>query len=157
MPTHQDKRNLIAHMKLIPVHELIDGKRLLLIDDSIVRGTQLRETTEFLYDSGAKEVHIRPACPPLLFGCKYINFSRSTSEMELIARRVIREEEGEEVTRTILEDYANPDSDRYHRMLDRIRDQLNFTSLAYNRLDDMIEATGLPKEKLCTYCWDGRE
>ena len=157
MPTHHDKRNLIAHMKLIPVHELIDGKRLLLIDDSIVRGTQLRETTEFLYDSGAKEVHIRPACPPLLFGCKYINFSRSTSEMELIARRVIREEEGEEVTRTILEDYANPDSDRYHRMLDRIRDQLNFTSLAYNRLDDMIEATGLPKEKLCTYCWDGRE
>lgn len=157
MPTHQDKRNLIAHMKLIPVHELIDGKRLLLIDDSIVRGTQLRETTEFLYDSGAKEVHIRPACPPLLFGCKYINFSRSTSEMELIARRVICEEEGEEVTRTILEDYANPDSDRYHRMLDRIRDQLNFTSLAYNRLDDMIEATGLPKEKLCTYCWDGRE
>ncbi len=157
MPTHQDKRNLIAHMKLIPVHELIDGKRLLLIDDSIVRGTQLRETTEFLYDSGAKEVHIRPACPPLLFGCKYINFSRSTSEMELIARQVIQEEEGQAVERTILEDYANPDSDRYHRMLDRICRKLNFTSLAYNRLDDMIEATGLPKEKLCTYCWDGRE
>ena len=157
MPTHQDKRNLIAHMKLIPVHELIDGKRLLLIDDSIVRGTQLRETTEFLYDSGAKEVHIRPACPPLLFGCKYINFSRSTSEMELITRQVICEEEGQEVARTVLEDYANPDSDRYHRMLDRIRERLNFTSLAYNRLDDMIAATGLPKEKLCTYCWDGRE
>ena len=157
MPTHQDKRNLIAHMKLIPVHELIDGKRLLLIDDSIVRGTQLRETTEFLYDSGAKEVHIRPACPPLLFGCKYINFSRSTSEMELIARQVIQEEEGGQVERTILEDYANPDSDRYHRMLDRICKKLNFTTLAYNRLDDMIEATGLPKEKLCTYCWDGRE
>ena len=157
MPTHQDKRNLIAHMKLIPVHELIDGKRLLLIDDSIVRGTQLRETTEFLYDSGAKEVHIRPACPPLLFGCKYINFSRSTSEMELIARQVIQEEEGGQVERTILEDYANPDSDRYHRMLDRICKKLNFTTLAYNRLDDMIDATGLPKEKLCTYCWDGRE
>ena len=157
MPTHQDKRNLIAHMKLIPVHELIDGKRLLLIDDSIVRGTQLRETTEFLYDSGAKEVHIRPACPPLLFGCKYINFSRSTSEMELITRQVICEEEGQEVARTVLEDYANPDSDRYHRMLDRIRERLNFTTLAYNRLDDMIAATGLPKEKLCTYCWDGRE
>jgi len=157
MPTHQDKRNLIAHMKLIPVHELIDGKRLLLIDDSIVRGTQLRETTEFLYDSGAKEVHIRPACPPLLFGCKYINFSRSTSEMELIARQVIQEEEGQAVERTILEDYANPDSDRYHRMLDRICKKLNFTTLAYNRLDDMIEATGLPKENLCTYCWDGRE
>ena len=157
MPTHQDKRNLIAHMKLIPVHELINGKRLLLIDDSIVRGTQLRETTEFLYDSGAKEVHIRPACPPLLFGCKYINFSRSNSDMELIARQVIQEEEGVEVTRTILEDYANPDSDRYHRMLERIRQQLNFTTLAYNRLDDMIAATGLPKESLCTYCWDGRE
>ena len=157
MPTHQDKRNLIAKMKLIPVHELIDGKKLLIIDDSIVRGTQLRETTEFLYDSGAKEVHIRPACPPLLFGCKYINFSRSTSEMELITRQVISEEEGEQVDRTILEDYADPDSDRYHMMLDRIKTKLNFTTLAYNRLDDMIEATGIDRDKLCTYCWDGRE
>ncbi|MBP3235124.1 MAG: amidophosphoribosyltransferase [Eubacterium sp.] len=157
MPTHQDKRNLIAKMKLIPVHELIDGKKLLLIDDSIVRGTQLRETTEFLYESGAKEVHIRPACPPLLFGCKYINFSRSNSDMELIARQVISEEEGENVERTVLEDYANPDSDRYHKMLERIRTKLNFTTLAFNRLDDMIEATGLDREKLCTYCWDGRE
>lgn len=157
MPTHQNKRNLIAKMKLIPVHELIDGKKLLLIDDSIVRGTQLRETTEFLYDSGAKEVHIRPACPPLLFGCKYINFSRSNSEMELIARRVIAEEEGQEVDRTILDDYANPDSDRYHLMLEKIRQKLNFTSLKFNRLDDMIEATGMSKDQLCTYCWDGRE
>lgn len=157
MPTHQDKRNLIAKMKLIPVHELIDGKKLLLIDDSIVRGTQLRETTEFLYESGAKEVHIRPACPPLLFGCKYINFSRSNSEMELIARRVIAEEEGENVERTILDDYANPDSDRYHKMVEKIRQKLNFTTLAFNRLDDMIEATGIDREKLCTYCWDGRE
>ena len=157
MPTHQDKRNLIAKMKLIPVHELIDGKKLLIIDDSIVRGTQLRETTEFLYTSGAKEVHIRPACPPLLFGCKYINFSRSNSEMELIARQVISEEEGEKVDRTILEDYANPDSDRYKLMLEKIRTKLNFTTLAYNRLDDMIEATGIDKDKLCTYCWDGRE
>lgn len=157
MPTHQDKRNLIAKMKLIPVHELIDGKKLLIIDDSIVRGTQLRETTEFLYTSGAKEVHIRPACPPLLFGCKYINFSRSNSEMELIARQVISEEEGEKVDRTILEDYANPDSDRYRNMLEKIRTKLNFTTLAYNRLDDMIEATGIDKDKLCTYCWDGRE
>ena len=157
MPTHQDKRNLIAKMKLIPVHELIDGKKLLLIDDSIVRGTQLRETTEFLYESGAKEVHIRPACPPLLFGCKYINFSRSNSEMELIARRVIAEEEGENVERTILDDYANPDSDRYHLMLEKIRQKLNFTSLKFNRLDDMIEATGMSKDQLCTYCWDGRE
>ena len=157
MPTHQNKRNLIAKMKLIPVHELIDGKKLLLIDDSIVRGTQLRETTEFLYESGAKEVHIRPACPPLLFGCKYINFSRSNSEMELIARRVIAEEEGEQVDRTILDDYANPDSDRYHKMLEKIRQKLNFTSLKFNRLDDMIAATGIDRENLCTYCWDGRE
>ena len=157
MPTHQDKRNLIAKMKLIPVHELIDGKKLLLIDDSIVRGTQLRETTEFLYESGAKEVHIRPACPPLLFGCKYINFSRSNSEMELIARQVISQEEGEDVDRTILDDYANPDSDRYHLMLERIRQKLNFTTLAFNRLDDMIAATGMDRDKLCTYCWDGRE
>ena len=157
MPTHQNKRNLIAKMKLIPVHELIDGKKLLLIDDSIVRGTQLRETTEFLYDSGAKEVHIRPACPPLLFGCKFINFSRSNSEMELIARRVIAEEEGEQVDRTILDDYANPDSDRYHKMLEKIRQKLNFTSLKFNRLDDMIAATGIDRENLCTYCWDGRE
>ena len=157
MPTHQNKRNLIAKMKLIPVHELIDGKKLLLIDDSIVRGTQLRETTEFLYESGAKEVHIRPACPPLLFGCKYINFSRSNSDMELIARRVIAEEEGEQVDRTILDDYANPDSDRYHKMLEKIRQKLNFTSLKFNRLDDMIAATGIDRENLCTYCWDGRE
>ncbi len=157
MPTMQTKRNLIAKMKLIPVHELIEGNRLLLIDDSIVRGTQLRETTEFLYDSGAMEVHVRPACPPLLFGCKYINFSRSTSEMELIARQVIAEEEGGKVERTILDDYANPDSDRYHHMLDRIREKLNFTSLAFNRLDDMIDAVGLDRDQLCTYCWDGRE
>ncbi|MBO6166363.1 MAG: amidophosphoribosyltransferase [Eubacterium sp.] len=157
MPTHQNKRNLIAKMKLIPVHELIDQKKLLIIDDSIVRGTQLRETTEFLYQSGASEVHIRPACPPLMFGCKYINFSRSNSEMELIARRVIAEEEGENVERTILEDYANPDSDRYHQMLEGIRKKLNFTSLSFNRLDDMIEATGLDRDQLCTYCWDGRE
>ncbi|MCR5544884.1 MAG: amidophosphoribosyltransferase [Lachnospiraceae bacterium] len=157
MPTMQTKRDLIAKMKLIPVHELIDHKRLLLIDDSIVRGTQLRETTEFLYHSGAKEVHVRPACPPLLFGCKYLNFSRSTSEMELIARRVIAKEEGEEVARDILTDYANPDSDRYHKMLDEINKQMGFTSLRYNRLDDMLEAVGIDKENLCTYCWDGRE
>ncbi|MBO5610481.1 MAG: amidophosphoribosyltransferase [Eubacterium sp.] len=157
MPTHQNKRNLIAKMKLIPVHELIDGRKLLLIDDSIVRGTQLRETTEFLYESGAKEVHIRPACPPLLFGCKYINFSRSNSDMELIARQVIAEEEGEQVDRTILDDYADPDSDRYHLMLEKIRQKLNFTSLKFNRLDDMIAATGIDRDKLCTYCWDGRE
>ena len=157
MPTIQSKRDLIAKMKLIPVRELIEGQRLLLIDDSIVRGTQLRETTEFLYRSGAKEVHVRPACPPILFGCKYINFSRSNSEMELIARRVIREFEGDDVPREVLEEYADPDSERYAKMLDRICEQLGFTSLRYNRLDDMIDAVGLPREKLCTYCWDGRE
>ncbi len=157
MPTLQSRRDMIARMKLIPVHELIDGKRLLLIDDSIVRGTQLRETTEFLYQSGAKEVHVRPACPPLMFGCKYLNFSRSTSEMELIARRIINKEEGKTVERDILTDYVNPDSDRYKNMLEGIRKQLGFTSLSYNRLDDMLEAVGIPKENLCTYCWDGRE
>ncbi len=157
MPTIQSQRDMIAHMKLIPVHELIDGKRLLMIDDSIVRGTQLRETTEFLYNSGAKEVHVRPACPPIMFGCKYLNFSRSSSEMELIARRIINREEGANVERTILEDYANPDSDRYKKMLEGIRQQLGFTSLGYNRLDDMLDAVGIPKEKLCTYCWDGKE
>ncbi len=157
MPTIQSKRDLIAKMKLIPVHELIDGHKILLIDDSIVRGTQLRETAEFLYESGAKAVHVRPACPPIMFGCKYINFSRSTSEMELIARRVIKAAEGEDVERDILYDYVNPDSDRYHHMLEEIKRQMGFTSLAYNRLDDMIEAVGIGREKLCTYCWSGEE
>lgn len=157
MPTIQEKRNLIAKMKLIPVRELIQDRSLLLIDDSIVRGTQLRETTEYLFDSGAREVHVRPACPPILFGCKYINFSRSTSEMELIARRIINEEEGGAVERTILEDYANPDSDRYHKMLDKICERLKFTSLRYQRLDDMIASIGIDPDCLCTYCWNGRE
>ena len=156
MPTIQSKRNLIAKMKLIPVHDLIKGRSMLLIDDSIVRGTQLRETTEFLYQSGADQVHIRPACPPLLFGCKYLNFSRSTSEMELIARRVIQEIEGENKYPN-LSAYADPDSTQYHDMLEKIREKLNFTSLRYHRLDDMIESVGLDRCKLCTYCWDGRE
>lgn len=156
MPTIQSERNLIAKMKLIPVHDLIKDRSLLLIDDSIVRGTQLRETTEFLYQSGAKEVHIRPACPPLLYGCKYLNFSRSTSEMDLITRRIMKEMEGENAS-AHLEEYANPESERYHTMVDRIGKQLNFTSLRYHRLDDMIESVGMDKNKLCTYCWDGRE
>ena len=156
MPTIQTQRNLIAKMKLIPVHDLIQDKSLLLIDDSIVRGTQLRETTEFLYQSGAKEVHIRPACPPLLFGCKYLNFSRSSSEMDLITRRVLKEMEQE--GRTIdLKDYVNPDTAEYNEMVDRIGQQLNFTSLRFHRLDDMIDSVGIDKCKLCTYCWDGRE
>ena len=154
MPTMQSKRDLIARMKLIPVAELIENKRMLLIDDSIVRGTQLRETTEFLYESGAREVHVRPACPPILFGCKYINFSRSTDDMELIARRIIAREEGENVERVILDDYANPDSDRYHKMLDLMQEEMNFSSLSFNRLDDMIRATGLSDDEVCTYCWN---
>ncbi len=157
MPTHQSKRNLIAKMKLIPIHDLIDGKSLLLIDDSIVRGTQLRETTEFLYASGAKEVHIRPACPPLVYGCKYLNFSRSTSEMELIARRVINELEGGEPDEKALREYTNPDSDKYKMMVDVICEKLHFTSLRYHRLDDMIDAVGIGADKLCTYCWNGEE
>ncbi len=156
MPTIQSKRNLIAKMKLIPVHDLIDGRKLLLIDDSIVRGTQLRETTEFLYQSGAKEVHIRSACPPLLYGCKYLNFSRSTSEMDLITRRVIARLEGE-VTDEIIKEYVNPDGEKYKKMVDEIRKQLNFTTLQFNRIDDLKKACEIDPEKLCTYCWDGKE
>ena len=156
MPTIQSRRNLIAKMKLIPVHELIQDKSLLLIDDSIVRGTQLRETTEFLYQSGAKEVHVRPACPPILYGCKYLNFSRSSSEMDLITRRVIKE-----ITRDYkhvhLELFSDPDTPEYQAMIDEICKQLNFTSLRYHRLDDMIESVGLDRSRLCTYCWDGKE
>lgn len=157
MPTHQSKRNLIAKMKLIPISDLIKDKSLLLIDDSIVRGTQLRETTEFLYANGAKEVHIRPACPPLLYGCKYLNFSRSTSEMELITRRVIKELEGCEPDDATLKEYTNPDSEKYQKMVDRICETLHFTSLRYHRLDDMIESVGIGADKLCTYCWNGEE
>lgn len=156
MPTNQSQRNLIAKMKLIPVQALIEDKKLLLIDDSIVRGTQLRETTEFLYQSGAKEVHVRPACPPLLFGCKYLNFSRSKSELDLITRRIIAERE-EEVTPEILAEYADPTSKRYEEMVEEIRKRQNFTSLRYHRLDDLIESIGLPPCKLCTYCFDGKE
>lgn len=157
MPTMQSQRNLIAKMKLLAIEELIDGKSLLLIDDSIVRGTQLRETTEFLYQSGAKEVHIRPACPPLLYGCKYLNFSRSSSEMDLITRRVINKLEDGNVTDEILQEYADPESPKYERMVEEIRKELNFTSLCYNRLDDMLDSVGIDKCKLCTYCWNGKE
>ncbi len=158
MPTIQSKRDLIAHMKLIPVKQLIEGKKLLLIDDSIVRGTQLRETTEFLYQSGAKEVHIRPACPPLVFGCKYLNFSRSKSEMELITRVVIRELEGtDDVSEETLREYADFNSPKYEKMVEMICKKLNFTSLRFHRLDDMIESVGIDADKLCTYCWNGKE
>ena len=157
MPTIQTKRDLIAHMKLLPVDTLIKDKRLLLIDDSIVRGTQLRETTEFLYESGAKEVHIRTACPPLLYGCKYLNFSRSKSEMELIARKVIYDLEDGNVTEDILKEYSDPDSPKYEKMVACIGERLNFTSLRFHRLDDMLESVGIGSENLCTYCWNGQE
>ncbi len=157
-PSHQSKRNLIAKMKLIPVHDLIDGKRLLLIDDSIVRGTQMRETTDFLYESGAKEVHIRPACPPILYSCKYLGFSRSGSEMELITRKTISEIEGSnEINQKLLDEYANPDSEKYKIMVDAICKKLHFTTLQYQRLDDMLNSVGIDSRKLCTYCWNGKE
>ena len=156
MPTTQSQRNLIARMKLIPVHSLIEDRRLLLIDDSIVRGTQLRETTEFLYQSGAKEVHVRPACPPLLYGCKYLNFSRSKSDLDLITRRIIREWEGDNDV-NVLGEYADPNSDRYAAMLEEIRKRQNFTSLRYHRLDDLIKSIGIDACQVCTYCFNGVE
>ena len=156
MPTDQAQRNLVAKRKLIPVPSLIENKKLLLIDDSIVRGTQLRETTEFLYNSGAQEVHVRPACPPLVYGCKYLNFSRSKSEMDLITRQVIQKLEGENGG-NMLHEYTDPNSDRYNAMVDEIRKQQNFTTLRYFRLDDLIESIGLEPCKVCTYCFNGKE
>ena len=156
MPTNQSQRELIARMKLIPVQALIENKKLLLIDDSIVRGTQLRETTEFLYQSGAKEVHVRPACPPLLYGCKYLNFSRSKSDLDLITRRIIREWEGDNDV-NVLGEYADPNSDRYAAMLEEIRKRQNFTSLRYHRLDDLIKSIGIDACQVCTYCFNGVE
>lgn len=156
MPQHQRQRNLIARMKLIPVEALIRDQRLVLIDDSLVRGTQLRETAEFLYHSGAKEVHIRLACPPLLYGCKYLNFSRSSSELDLITRRLIKRLEGDNADHR-LSTYANPDSPEYARMVEEIRKELKFTTLKYHRLDDMMASTGVSPCKLCTYCWNGKE
>ena len=157
MPTDQTNRNLIAKMKLLPVHDLIQNKKLLLIDDSIVRGTQLRETTEFLYESGASEVHIRLGCPPLLYGCKFLNFSRSTSEMELITRRVIRDLEGCDPSDEVLKEYSDPDSEKYSNMIEEIRKRLHFTTLRYHRLDDMLDSIGIDPELVCTYCWNGNE
>lgn len=158
MPTLQSQRHLIAKMKLIPIDGLIKDKSLLLIDDSIVRGTQLSETADFLYQSGAKEVHIRTACPPLLYGCKYLNFSRSKSELDLITRRIILKREGsEEAAAEKLSLYSNPETPEYKGMVEDICRELGFTSLEYHRLDDMLASVGLPKEKLCTYCWTGKE
>lgn len=158
MPTIQSQRNQVASMKLVPIHELIQGQSLLLIDDSIVRGTQLRQTTDYLYKSGAREVHVRPACPPLVFGCKYLNFSRSNSEMELITRRKIAMLEGTpNPSPEVLDKYTDPDSDEYHAMMEEIRKELHFTTLHYHRLDDMVESIDIDPCKLCTYCWNGKE
>ena len=156
MPTNQNQRNLIAKMKLIPVRALIKDKKLLLIDDSIVRGTQLRETTEFLYRSGAKEVHVRPACPPIMYGCKYLNFSRSTSELELIARQIIDEQEGAEGVKYI-EEYSDSTTERGKLLRDEICRRLKLTSLEFQSLEGTVKAVGRPQCELCTYCWNGRE
>ena len=153
----QSDRESSVKIKLNVIPEVVKGKRIVMVDDSIVRGTQLRETTEFLYRSGAKEVHVRPACPPLVYGCRYLNFSRSKSEMELITRRVIRENEGENCTEEVLEEYTNPDTCRYARMIEEIRRLQNFTTLRYHRLDDLLASIGLEPCKVCTYCFDGKE
>ena len=156
MPANQDVRNQVAKMKQIPVPELIEGKKLLLVDDSIVRGTQLGETVEFLYDSGAKEVHMRSACPPIMYGCKYLNFSSSKSENELLARRVIRELEGA-VGEKHLDEYADPKTERGQCMLKTICEQLGFHSLGYQTVEGVLESIGIDKSKVCTYCWTGKE
>ncbi len=156
MPTNQSMRNVVAKMKLIPVHELIEGKKLLFVDDSIVRGTQMRETVEFLYENGAKEVHMRSACPPIMYGCKYLNFSRSHSELELIARQIIDEFEGEEGVKYIAE-YSDTNTERGKRMRDEICKRLKLTSLEFQSLEGKVKAVGLPECNLCTYCWSGKE
>ena len=156
MPTVQNERNKVAKMKQIPVHGLIEDKKLLFVDDSIVRGTQMRETVEFLFDNGAKEVHMRSACPPIMYGCKYLNFSRSNSEMELIARRQIFELEREEGEKYI-DEYLDPKSERGKKLREAIRKELNLTSVEFQSLDGVIEAIGLEPCKLCTYCWNGKE
>lgn len=156
MPTSQTLRNQVAKMKLIPVHELIEGKKLLFVDDSIVRGTQMRETVEFLYENGAKEVHMRSACPPIMYGCKYLNFSRSTSEMELIARQVIDAFEGPEGIK-YLDEYSNSETERGRKLRDEICRRLKLTSLEFQSLPGTVRAIGLPQCNLCTYCWNGKE
>ena len=156
MPANQDVRNQVAKMKQIPVPELIEGKKLLFVDDSIVRGTQLRETVDFLYESGAKEVHMRSACPPIMYSCKYLNFSRGNSDMDLLARRTVQELEGDEGQQH-LEEYADGTSERGQCMLKTICEKFGFTSLGYQSLDGLLEAIGLDRDKVCTYCWNGRE
>ncbi|MCX5684539.1 MAG: amidophosphoribosyltransferase [Planctomycetota bacterium] len=153
MPQDQSVRDLVAKMKLVPIEDMVKGKRLLFCEDSIVRGTQLKDTVQRLYDCGAKEVHMRPACPPLVYGCRFLNFSRSKSELDLAGRKAIQEIQPE--CKGCQADYVDPDSENFKRMVESIRKRLNLTTLQYQRLDDLVAAIGLPKEKLCTYCWDG--
>ena len=155
MPQDQKIRDEVARMKLIPVKELIQGKSLLFCDDSIVRGTQLKDTVKGLYERGAKEIHMRVACPPLVYGCKFLNFSRSKSELDLAGRRAIRDISGENFKD--LSQYINQKSDNYKAMVEKIRKELNLTTLKYQKLEDLVEAIGLPKDQICTYCWDGVE
>ena len=156
MPPNQKERNTIAKMKQIPVKELIRDKNLLFVDDSIVRGTQLKETVEFLYENGAKNVHMRSACPPIMYGCKFLNFSRATSDMELIARRVIMELEGEEGEKHI-DEYSDGTTQRGKNLRKAICEKFNFSSLDFQSLDNVIKAIGLDPCDLCTYCWNGKE
>ncbi|MBN2128295.1 MAG: amidophosphoribosyltransferase, partial [Sedimentisphaerales bacterium] len=153
MPQNQSIRDLVARMKLIPIRELVQGKRLLFCEDSIVRGTQLKDTIQRLYDAGAKEVHMRPACPPLVFGCRFLNFSRSKSELDLAGRRAIQEIEGSD--KACVAEYTDCQGGKYCDMVENIRQRLGVTTLKYQTLDNLVEAIGLPKDKLCTYCWDG--
>ena len=155
-PSNQEMRNLVAEMKQIPVPELIEGKKLLLVDDSIVRGTQLRETVEFLYNSGAEEVHMRSACPPIMYSCKYLNFSSSKSQMELLTRKTIQNLEGN-VGQQHIDEYADPTTERGQCMLKAICEEMGFDSLGYQTLDGLLEAIGLDRDKVCTYCWSGKE
>lgn len=155
MPTNQSKRELIAHMKLLPIESLIKGKKMVIMDDSLVRGTQMRGMADALYNSGAKELHVRLACPPILYGCPYLNFSRSNSDMELIARKKIYQFEGDNAEEK-LDVYANPDSPEYEALVESIKNELHCTSLKYHRLDDMLASMKLPSCKFCTHCWNGK-
>ena len=146
----------MAKMKQIPVHELIQDKNLLFVDDSIVRGTQLRETVEFLYENGAKSVHMRSACPPVMYGCKYLDFSRNKSEMDLLSRQIIVELEGEEGLKYI-DEYSDSSTERGKKFREKIWEKLHFSSIEFQNLEDIIEAIGIEPCKLCTYCWSGKE
>ena len=156
MPSNQSVRNQVAKMKQIPVPELIEGKKLLFVDDSIVRGTQLQGTVDFLYESGAKEVHMRSACPPIMYACKYLNFSRGNSDMDLLARRVVQELEGDEGQKH-LEEYADARTERGKALLKAIAEKFGFDSLRYQSLEGVLKAIGLDPECICTYCWNGKE